>query len=109
MAPVDVIIVIVLVFAVAGGLSQGFFRSFCSLAGLVLGLILAAWNYPAAAEIVLPFIRVGAIANCVGFLAIALLVMAVAAAEATVGLAIVIAIYRNRRTPLVDEYASMRE
>ena len=40
---------------------------------------------------------------------IALLVMAVAAAEATVGLAIVIAIYRNRRTALVDEYASMRE
>ena len=33
------------------------------------------------------------------------MVMAVAAAEATVGLAIVIAIYRNRRTPLVDEYA----
>ena len=40
---------------------------------------------------------------------IALLVMAVAAAEATVGLAIVIAIYRNRRTPLVDEYHSMSE
>jgi NADH:ubiquinone oxidoreductase subunit K len=40
---------------------------------------------------------------------IALMVMAVAAAEATVGLAIVIAIYRNRRTPLVDEYTQMRE
>ncbi|MGA2513631.1 MAG: NADH-quinone oxidoreductase subunit NuoK [Candidatus Limnocylindrales bacterium] len=40
---------------------------------------------------------------------IALVVIAVAAAEATVGLAIVIAIYRNRRTPLVDEYDSMRE
>jgi NADH-quinone oxidoreductase subunit K len=40
---------------------------------------------------------------------IALLVMSVAAAEATVGLAIVIAIYRNSRTPLVDEYHSMRE
>ena len=40
---------------------------------------------------------------------IALFVMAVAAAEATVGLAIVIAIYRHRRTPLVDEYSSMRE
>jgi NADH-quinone oxidoreductase subunit K len=39
---------------------------------------------------------------------IAIMVMAVAAAEATVGLAIVIAIYRNRRTPLVDEYDSMR-
>ncbi len=39
----------------------------------------------------------------------ALMVMAVAAAEATVGLAIVIAIYRNKRTPLVDEYDSMRQ
>jgi NADH-quinone oxidoreductase subunit K len=38
----------------------------------------------------------------------ALLVLAVAAAEATVGLAIVIAIYRNRKTPLVDEYDAMR-
>jgi NADH-quinone oxidoreductase subunit K len=41
--------------------------------------------------------------------AFALLVIAVAAAEATVGLAIVIAIYRNRRTPLVDEYDAMRQ
>ena len=40
---------------------------------------------------------------------IALMVMAVAAAEATVGLAIVMAIYRNRRTPLVDEYDTMRQ
>jgi len=40
---------------------------------------------------------------------IALIVMAVAAAEATVGLAIVIAIYRNRRTPLVDEYDTLRQ
>jgi NADH-quinone oxidoreductase subunit K len=40
---------------------------------------------------------------------IALIVMAVAAAEATVGLAIVIAIFRNRRTPLVDEYDTMRQ
>jgi NADH:ubiquinone oxidoreductase subunit K len=40
---------------------------------------------------------------------IALIVIAVAAAEATVGLALVIAIYRNRNTPLVDEYDRMRE
>ena len=40
---------------------------------------------------------------------IALLVIAVAAAEATVGLAIVIAIYRNKKTPLVDEYDAMRQ
>jgi NADH:ubiquinone oxidoreductase subunit K len=40
---------------------------------------------------------------------IAIMVMAVAAAEATVGLAIIIAIYRNKRTPLVDEYDAMRQ
>jgi|SRR5688500_2966575 NADH-quinone oxidoreductase subunit K len=40
---------------------------------------------------------------------IALLIIAVAAAEATVGLAIIVAIYRNRRTPLVDEYDTMRQ
>ena len=40
---------------------------------------------------------------------IAIMVMAVAAAEATVGLAIVIAIYRNRKTPLVDEYDAMSQ
>ena len=39
---------------------------------------------------------------------IALIVMAAAAAEATVGLAIVIAIFRNAKTPLVDEYDHMR-
>jgi len=38
---------------------------------------------------------------------IALMVTAVAAAEATVGLAIIIAIYRNKKTPLVDEYDAM--
>ena len=40
---------------------------------------------------------------------IALVVIAAAAAEATIGLAIVIAIYRNRKTPLVDEYDAMRQ
>ncbi|OGO54357.1 MAG: NADH-quinone oxidoreductase subunit K [Chloroflexi bacterium RBG_16_72_14] len=40
---------------------------------------------------------------------IALIVMAAAAAEATIGLAIVIAIFRNRKTPLVDEYDAMRQ
>jgi NADH-quinone oxidoreductase subunit K len=38
---------------------------------------------------------------------IALLVIAAAAAEATIGLAIVIAIFRNKKTPLVDEYDAM--
>ena len=40
---------------------------------------------------------------------IALLVMGVAAGEATVGLSIIIAIYRNKMTPLVDEYDAMSQ
>ena len=40
---------------------------------------------------------------------IALLVIAAAAAEATVGLAIVMAIFRNKKTPLVDEYDAMSQ
>lgn len=39
----------------------------------------------------------------------ALLVMAVAAAEATVGLALVIAIIRTRQTPEVDEYSDLKD
>jgi NADH:ubiquinone oxidoreductase subunit K len=38
----------------------------------------------------------------------ALMIMAVAAAEATVGLALVIAIIRTRQTPEVDEYADLK-
>jgi NADH-quinone oxidoreductase subunit K len=41
--------------------------------------------------------------------AFALMIMAVAAAEATVGLALVIAIIRTRQTPEVDEYADLKE
>jgi NADH:ubiquinone oxidoreductase subunit K len=39
----------------------------------------------------------------------ALMIMAVAAAEATVGLGLVIAIIRTRQTPEVDEYADLKE
>jgi NADH:ubiquinone oxidoreductase subunit K len=38
-----------------------------------------------------------------------LMIMAVAAAEVTVGLALVIAIIRTRQTPEVDQYADLRE
>ena len=42
---IDWAIVFVMVMSVVAGLAQGFFRSICSLGGLVLGLALAAWNY----------------------------------------------------------------
>ena len=75
---VDWAIVIVLAASVMGGLSQGFFRSVCSLCGLFLGLVLAAWNYGRVAALLMPMVRVEAIADAIGFLLIALLVMAMA-------------------------------
>jgi membrane protein required for colicin V production len=75
---VDWAIVLVIVLAVLGGLAQGFFRSFCALGGLLLGLSVAAWNYGRLAALLLPLVRLKPIANAIGFLAIALLVMALA-------------------------------
>ncbi len=42
---VDWIILAVLAVSVLGGMAQGFFRTVCSLAGLILGVVLAGWNY----------------------------------------------------------------
>lgn len=77
MALEDWIIVAVLLLCAIGGLAQGFFRSACSLAGLLIGLAAAAWNYGRVAGLLLQFIRVEAIADAIGFAVIALLVMAV--------------------------------
>jgi membrane protein required for colicin V production len=75
---VDWAIVLVMVLAVLGGFAQGFFRSFFALGGLLLGLALAAWNYGLIAAVLLPVVRIEAVANAVGALLIALFVMGLA-------------------------------
>jgi membrane protein required for colicin V production len=75
---IDWAIVVVVALAVIGGLTQGFFRSFCSLGGLVLGLALAAWNYSMIAAPLKPIVHNEETADIVGFLLIALLIMVVA-------------------------------
>jgi len=75
---VDWVIVFVLATSVIGGLSQGLFRSVFSLCGLIAGLVVAAWNYARIAALVLPLVRIEAIANAIGFLLIAFLVMGIA-------------------------------
>ena len=72
---VDWVILAVLAGATLGGLAQGFFRTACSLAGLILGLTLAAWNYQRVGSMFKPIFRADAVANTVAFLLIALLVM----------------------------------
>ena len=72
---VDWIILAGLVIATLGGLAQGFFRSFFGLAGLIAGFLIALWNYARMGKIFLPFVRIEALANAIGFLVIILLVM----------------------------------
>jgi membrane protein required for colicin V production len=75
---VDWAILIVLALSVLGGLEQGFFRAVFSLGGLLLGLALAAWNYPHVAFLLTPFVPIEAVADTIAFLAIAIVVMGLA-------------------------------
>ena len=75
MTLVDWAVVIIMVAAVIAGFAQGFFRSVCSLGGLILGLAIAAWNYGRLASVFLPVVRIPAVTNTIAFLLIALLVM----------------------------------
>ena len=79
MTLVDWIIVVVIAGAVLAGIARGFFRSVFSLAGLVVGVALAAWNYWRLAGLLKPMVHSDPVANAIGFLVIAFLVMAVAA------------------------------
>jgi len=71
----DWFIVAVLGISVLVGLSQGFFRIVFSLGGLIVGLAAAAWNYRVIAGLIMPFIRIETVADAIGFVVIALLVM----------------------------------
>jgi membrane protein required for colicin V production len=73
----DWAIVIVIGLSILNGLSEGFFRSVCSLGGLFVGLVLAAWSYTKVAALLQPLVRIEAVANAIGFLLIALAVMGV--------------------------------
>ncbi len=79
MTLVDWIIVGILTIAVIGGIVQGFLRSAFSFGGLILGLIVAAWNYDRLAGFIKAIVRNQEISNTIAFLLIAFVVMAVAA------------------------------
>jgi membrane protein required for colicin V production len=76
MTLVDWAVVVIMVASVIAGMAQGFFRSVCSLGGLVIGLAVAAWNYGRLASMLLPLVRIPAVAYTIAFLVIALVVMA---------------------------------
>ena len=74
MTLVDWAVIVILVCTVFGGLIQGFFRSVCALGGLVIGLVVAAWNYGRVADLLNPLVRIPAVANTIAFLLIAIVV-----------------------------------
>ena len=78
MAPIDWVIAAVLVISVLGAAKNGFFIEAFSLAGVVLGLLVASWNYQQLVPWVERGIHTPAIAQAIAFLAIALGVMILA-------------------------------
>src|ERR1700760_1486840 len=74
----DLLIVIVLVVSVVSAFVKGFFVEVFSLAGVVLGLFIAAANYGVVAPWVFRLLPNRDVANLVAFLLISLVVMLLA-------------------------------
>jgi membrane protein required for colicin V production len=75
---IDWAIVIVIVMSALGGLAQGLVRMALSLAGLIGGLALAAWNYQRLARVLIPVVKSERAADVIAYLVIALAVMVIA-------------------------------
>lgn len=79
MNPLDWLLVILLAFSAIQAFFRGLVLELFSLAGLVCGIVLAAWNYPRLAETISGVITNQAIARVASFLLIAIGVMVIAA------------------------------
>ncbi len=78
MSIADWIIIGVLVFSVIGAASEGFFHEAFSLAGLVVGYLLAAWQYHRLADWFEPYLKNPWLGEIAGFLIIFFAVLIVA-------------------------------
>lgn len=64
----DVAIIVVVVLSTAAAMAQGFLREAFSLAGVVLGYIVAAWQYGRVAALLAPYVKTQWAADLAGFL-----------------------------------------
>src|SRR6266536_2774063 len=76
----DVAIVAVVVLSVLLAAAQGFFFEMFSLAGTVVGYLLAAWGYTRVAPMIEPYVKTPWVANIAAFLVIFLAVTLLASA-----------------------------
>ncbi|HEX4019624.1 MAG TPA: CvpA family protein [Acidobacteriaceae bacterium] len=84
MTLVDIVIIAVIVISTLAAISQGFFREIFSLVGLVIGLVVASWNYARLAIPLARLIHSPGIAEALAFLLIALVIMLIAGLIGTV-------------------------
>jgi membrane protein required for colicin V production len=75
MSWIDWAIAGIVLFSVAGAALQGFVSEVIALAGAVVGFLLAAWEYPAVAGRVQPYVKESWVADLVGFLAVFFVVL----------------------------------
>lgn len=68
----------VILLSVVLAVAQGFFFEVISLAGLVVGYLLAAWQYPRVADWFMPHVKAPWVADALGFIIILVAVMIVA-------------------------------
>jgi len=78
MSVADWIILAFLVFSVIGAAMEGFFHEAFHLAGLVLGYLLAAWEYERVANWLAPYVKTPWVGEIAGFLIIFFAVLIVA-------------------------------
>jgi membrane protein required for colicin V production len=78
MAVVDWVIAAIVVLSVIGAAKNGFFVEAFSLGGVVLGLLIASWNFQRLMPALLQLIHNSAVAEAIAFLLVALSVMIIA-------------------------------
>ena len=74
MAPLDIAIVLLLIFSAAIGFTTGLIRSVASLLGLVAGIAYASWNYLQVASRLMPYIHGVPLSQAIAFCLLTLLV-----------------------------------
>ena len=74
----DWVILAIIAFSVVTAAMQGFLFEVISLAGLVLGYLLAAWEYHVVANWFAPYVKAQWVADIIGFIVILLVVIVLA-------------------------------
>ena len=75
---IDWVIAVIVLISVISAASSGFFIEAFSLAGVVLGLLIASWNFQRLMPWIMQFVHTPAIAEAIAFIVIAVGIMVVA-------------------------------